>query len=47
MVYQSFFRVEILKGTYSGQKLMKLVNRSTIAIMPSMMAAIPDILSVR
>lgn len=42
-----FFMVEILKGRYKGQKLIKLVATKTMASMPSIMAAVPVICPVK
>jgi len=36
------FRVDILKGTYSGQKLIALVRRKMMAKMPRTVATTPD-----
>jgi hypothetical protein len=42
--YQDFFIVEILKGTYKGQKPIRLVRINTAARMPRIIAAVPVIL---
>jgi hypothetical protein len=41
--YFSFFRVEIPKGMYSGQKLIRLVRIKTPARTKSTMATVPEI----
>ena len=41
------FFVDILKGTYKGQNAIRLVRTKITAMIPRMMAAVPDIVPVR
>lgn len=45
LTFYSFLtlHVEILNGTYKGQKLIKLVNKNTTANTSAMIAIVPEI----
>jgi ribosomal protein L39E len=47
IIYSFFSEVEIPKGTYKGQKLMKLVIKKMMAKAPKTNAAVPSIAFVK